>query len=169
MLFISWWVNASFAVHPDYKGYTGRTMSLGKGSMVDICQKQKFNTHSSTEAELVSVDDCVGRMEWTMWFLQAQGYDTTTELHQDNMSTIRIGINGKKSSSQGTRHLNIKYSYITDIITQGWLTVKYCPTDKMLAEFFTKLLTGAQFKKVRAHIMNCPEDLPSEHLKSMQL
>ena len=62
MSLISCWVGASFTVHPDYKGHTGGTMSLGKGSMIDICQKQKFNTRSLTEVELVSVDDCVGRM-----------------------------------------------------------------------------------------------------------
>ena len=119
MSLISWWVDVLFAIHPDYKVHTGGTMSLKKGSTVDICRKQTFSTRSLTESELVSVDNCVGRMEWTMWFLQAQGYDTTTELHQDNMSTIQLKINGKKSSSQRTRHLNIKYFYITDQITQG--------------------------------------------------
>jgi hypothetical protein len=30
---IKWWIDASFAVHPDMQSHTGGTMSLGKGSV----------------------------------------------------------------------------------------------------------------------------------------
>ena len=60
---IEWWVDASFAVHPDMKGHTGGTMTLGKGSMIDVCQKQRFNARSSTEAEIAGIDECIGKME----------------------------------------------------------------------------------------------------------
>ena len=93
----------------------------------------------------MGVDDCIRQMEWVMLFLQAQGYETETELFQDNMSTIRLKINGKQSSSQWTQHLNIKYFYITDQISKGWLKVKHCPTNAMRANFFTKPLTGPRF------------------------
>jgi hypothetical protein len=56
---IKWYVDASFAVHPDYKSHTGTTMSFedGKGVVKSISRKQKVNTKSSTEAELVGIDD----------------------------------------------------------------------------------------------------------------
>ena len=28
-----WWVDASFAVHPDMKGHTGGVLSMGKGAV----------------------------------------------------------------------------------------------------------------------------------------
>ena len=59
MSIIHWWVEASFVVHPDLKSHTGSNMLLGKGSAIDFCRKQKMNTHSSTEAELVGVNDVV--------------------------------------------------------------------------------------------------------------
>jgi hypothetical protein len=31
MCIVKWWVDASFAVHPDIKSHTGGAMSLGKG------------------------------------------------------------------------------------------------------------------------------------------
>lgn len=62
---MDWHVDASFAVHPDMKGHTGGTMTLGKGSIIAICRKQQFNTRSSTEAKIVGVDKCIGKMEWT--------------------------------------------------------------------------------------------------------
>jgi len=30
---IKWWVDASFAVHPDMKSHTGTVMTLGRGAM----------------------------------------------------------------------------------------------------------------------------------------
>ena len=50
-------VDASFAVHPDMRSHSGMSMSMGKGSILNSSKKQKINTRSSTEAELVAVDD----------------------------------------------------------------------------------------------------------------
>eukprot|EP00978_Attheya_sp_CCMP212_P044901 scaffold326348_cov39-Attheya_sp.AAC.1 len=57
---IKWYVDASFAVHPDYKSHTGATMSFedGEGAVQSVSRKQRLNTKSSTESELVGVDDC---------------------------------------------------------------------------------------------------------------
>ena len=40
-------------------------MSLGQGAMYATAQKQKLNTKSSTEAELVSTVDVLPQMLWT--------------------------------------------------------------------------------------------------------
>ena len=50
---VRWWADAAFAVHKDMKSHTGGIMTLGKGASESICMKQKLNTKSSTEAELV--------------------------------------------------------------------------------------------------------------------
>eukprot|EP00957_Ditylum_brightwellii_P087612 6670164-Ditylum_brightwellii.AAC.1 len=52
-----WWVGASFAVHPDMKRHTGGVLMMGKGAIRAGSTKQKLNTRSSTEAEIVRVDD----------------------------------------------------------------------------------------------------------------
>ena len=157
---ITWHVDASFAVHNgDMKGHTGGTMSLGQGSVIDLSRKQRTNTRSSTEAELVGVDDCIGRMEWVSNFLGAQGYSTSTILNQDNMSTQKLIVNGKRSSTQRTRHLNIKFFYVTDQVKKGWLKIQHCPTKEMVADIFTKPLSGQLFRELRARVMNCPVDL----------
>ena len=54
---IKWYADAAFVVHLDFKSHTGATLTVGKGSIVSVTQKQKLNTKSSTEAELVGVDD----------------------------------------------------------------------------------------------------------------
>jgi hypothetical protein len=47
------WVDASYAVHEDMKSHTGGTTSFGRGTLMCKSSKQKLNTKSSTEAELV--------------------------------------------------------------------------------------------------------------------
>ena len=84
MSLIHWWVDASFAAHPDFKSHMGGTMSLRKGSIVDFYKKQKVNNDSLTTTELGGVSNVVHHMEWTNLFIQAQGYKCTTHLHQDN-------------------------------------------------------------------------------------
>ena len=54
---LTWNIDASFAVQPDCKSHTGACLTLGHGSVLSISAKQKINTKSSTEAELVGVDN----------------------------------------------------------------------------------------------------------------
>ena len=54
---IMWWVDSSFAVHNNMRSHTGGLLSLGKGAVYSTSKKQKLNTKSSTEAELVAIDD----------------------------------------------------------------------------------------------------------------
>jgi hypothetical protein len=72
---IKWWVDASFATHDNCRGHTGATMSMGKGSVIGMSKKQKINTRSSTESELVGADDAIPQMMWTRYFLEGQGYN----------------------------------------------------------------------------------------------
>jgi len=62
---IKWWVDASFAVHPDMRSHTGGAMSMGKGIIYGTSTRQKLNTKSSTEGELVGVNDVMPQVLWT--------------------------------------------------------------------------------------------------------
>ena len=150
-----WWADAAFAVHPDMKSHTGGVMTLGKGMIQSISRKQKLNTKSSTEAELVGADDILSDLLWTRNFLEAQGYPSkSTLLLQDNTSAILLEKNGHESAGKRSRHIDIRYFFIKDCIDKRKLEVKFCPTDDMVADFFTKPLQGAKFMKFRKTIMN---------------
>jgi hypothetical protein len=49
-------------------------MSYGRGVPISISRKQKLNTRSSTETELVAVDEISTIILWTKLFLEEQGY-----------------------------------------------------------------------------------------------
>ena len=155
---IKWFVDASFAVHPDYKSHTGATMSMGDGhgAVQSISRKQKLNTKSSTEAELVGVDDVSVMILWTKVFLEEQGYHIDKNiLYQDNKSAILLETNGKKSSGKRTRALNIRYFFLTDQVEKGNVSIEYCPTDDMVGDFHMKPLQGEKFRKFRNEILGC--------------
>ena len=73
--------------------------------------KQKVNTRSSTEAELIAVDDILPMIQWTKMFLMEQGYDLKTEIKEDNKSTMLLMKNGRLSSGKRTKHLDVRYFY----------------------------------------------------------
>ena len=154
---IKWWVNSAHGVHPNMRGHTGGCVSLGFGCPITGSNKQKLNTGSSTETELVGVSDWLPMIVWTNYFMQAQGYETHDSIvYQDNQSAMLLEKNGMKSSGKRTRHINIRYFLVTDRINNKEFKVEYCPTTEMIADYFTKPLQGKLFIKFRKYIMNLP-------------
>jgi hypothetical protein len=151
---LKWWVDASFAVHPNMRGHSGGGLSLGRGFPIVSSTKQKLNTRSSTETEIVGADDFMPAICWTRYFLEAQGYKVRDNiLYQDNKSAILLEKNGKASSSKRTKHINIRYFFITDRVKEGDVSLIWCPTGDMIGDYMTKPLQGALFRKFRDQIM----------------
>jgi hypothetical protein len=100
---VMWYVDASFAVHPNMRSHTGGGLTMGRGFPFVSFTKQKLNTRSSTESELVGVDDMMPIIVWICYFLMAQGYGVTQNLLlQDNKSSMLLEENGKASSGKRT-------------------------------------------------------------------
>ena len=66
---LRWYVDAAFAVHADMRSHTGSTFTLGKGMIISDSTKQKVNSRSSTEAELIGVDDRISKILWAKRFI----------------------------------------------------------------------------------------------------
>ena len=88
---IEWCTDASFAVHDGMKSRTTLCMSIGRGTIYAGSTKQKLNTTSSTEAELVRVSDSMPKMIWTQYFMEAQRYQVEdVYVYQDNQRAILL-------------------------------------------------------------------------------
>ena len=74
-------------------------------------------------------------------------------VYQDNQSAIKMEKNGRHSCTGNSRHIDIRYFFIKDRVKSGAIEVVYCPTDKMVADFFTKPLQGSMFSVYRKTIM----------------
>ena len=59
-----WWVDTAYTIHNNCQGQTGVRMSFGRRMALSYSWKQKINTKSSTEADLVVVDNALGYILW---------------------------------------------------------------------------------------------------------
>jgi hypothetical protein len=151
---LKWWVDASFEVHPNMRGHSGGGLSLGRGFPIVSFTKKKINTRSSTETEIVGADDFMPVICWTRYFMKAQGYDVKDNvLFQDNKSSILLEKNGKASISKCTKHINIRYFFITDRVSKEEVYIVWCPTGDMIGDYASKPLQGALFRKFRDQVM----------------
>ena len=127
---------------------------MGRGFPIVSSTKQKLNARSSIETELVGADDFMPAICWTRYFMKAQGYRTLDKiLFQDNKSSILLENNGKALSRKRTKHINIRYLFITYSVAQGDVSLLWCPTGDMIRDLMTKPLQGALFRKFRDQIM----------------
>ena len=79
--------------------HTGLIYTLGKGCIGGESPKKKVNARSSTEAELLVVDDKISKIIWMKRFIEEQGFKNASNiLYQDNKNAIQLQKNSKESS-----------------------------------------------------------------------
>ena len=148
------YIDGSHAIHADMRGHIGVYATEGKGAMYASANRMKLNTTSSTESEVVAVGEKLPKCLWYRMFRIAQGGAGEEDvLMQDNQSAMLLQNNGRKSVGKGSRHIDIRYFFITDRIQKQHIKVQYCPTEEMIADFFTKPLQGGLFHKFRDAIL----------------
>jgi hypothetical protein len=134
------------------KSHTGGALSLGTGVVYGTSKRQKINTKSSTESEVVGTDDVMPQVLWTLYFLEAQGYKINNNvLYQDNKSSILLETNGRGSMDQQT-HKHLLF-FIDDWVKSKETHIEYCPTGIMVTDSFTKPLQGVMFRQLWDMIM----------------
>ena len=79
-------------------------------------------------------------------------------IYQDNQSAIRLEKNGRQSIRNRTRHINIRYYFITDMIINQEASVEFCFIFDIIGDYFTKSLQGSQLCRFRNIILGIHED-----------
>ena len=107
-----WYIDASFATYNDFQSHTVGILKIGDdgGAITNASIKQKINTQSSTEADLMGVDDLIGKVLWTSRFLESQGSAPKRNIIlQDNQSSIFLETKGSASAGKGMCNMNVHY------------------------------------------------------------
>ena len=95
-------------MHANMRGHTGGSMSLGWGLVHAKASKQKLNSKSSTETEVIAVSEYVPYKIWLINFMEAQGYKFKDKvLCQGNMSAMKMEKNGRNLCMGNSRLLDI--------------------------------------------------------------
>jgi hypothetical protein len=117
---------------------------------------------SSMDAETKA--GCTGarNVTWLRNFLKELGYpqSTPTTIYQDNKACKLI--NESYKAHPGTRHYELKQSYLRNQIVEAKeITMVRIPTQMMTADIFTKHLSNMIFKQHRKALGVGPQDTPS--------
>ena len=128
---------------------SGFAFFIGKGIVSWSSKKQPIVTLSSTEAEYIALTHALKDIIWIQKLLEdfssIFSYSLPTTLHCDNQGTIHLS---KDSTFHGrTKHIDIHFHFIRQMVSQAHITLLYCPTDDMIADTFTKPLACFKFKK----------------------
>ena len=151
---ITAWIDASHAVHHDMRGHSGTIIAIGEGPCFVRSSKQKSNTKSSTESELLAISDDASQVIWCRNFLIAQGYELPpAKIYQDNMSTIALIKNGRANADK-SRHINIRHFWLKNKIEDDEITIDHLKTDKMKSDILTKPLQGSLYIHMRDDLLN---------------
>jgi hypothetical protein len=145
LLFTSY-ADAAHCIHLDGRGHGGMTLLLGGSPIFCRSIKLKCTTRSSSESELVMLDEASTYVSWCRDMLHDMGVvqSTPTTLYQDNLSTIIMATNG--GTFKRTKHMLNKHAYVRERIQNGDILLKYKPTEFMVADLLTKPVPKARFQ-----------------------
>ena len=149
-------VDSSYGNHPDRRSQYGITLHLGtldSGTVYSVSRKSKCVSLSSTEAEYIALCEAAKLIAWARQFLQeiqCEQLEPTT-VFEDNQSTIRMVCNGNDRGR--TKHVDIRYHYVRQLLADGVIDVQYLPTIDMLADILTKPLPSSQYLYLRDKLL----------------
>jgi hypothetical protein len=136
----------------DRKSTYGCCFSLGSGMISWLSRKQTSLALSTTEAEYITASVTSCEAVWLLKFL-AGIFDLeleTTLIHCDNQSCVKRSEN--HVFHDNSKHIEIKYNYIRDMVQKGVLELQYISTDEQIAAILTKPLFRVKYEYFRDKI-----------------
>jgi hypothetical protein len=142
------YTDASHMLHHDAKGHGGILITYGDTVVVTKSFKMKLITKSSTESELVAVEERIPYVLWMINLLEDLGLKIRkpVSIMQDNLSSIGIINNG--GSFSRSKHMIARYGFVKQHVELEDITFKHCPGEVMPADMLTKPLDGSRLKKL---------------------
>ena len=103
-------------------------------------KRQPFLALSTTEAEYVATAHSVKEVLWLWVFLGeiTRPLSTPMTLNCDNQSVIALTKDSQFHTR--TKHIDLRFHFIHKAITDGTITMAYCPTQSMVANILMKPL-----------------------------
>jgi len=140
-------------VDSDYGGDLDRRRSIS-GYIFTLCagavswkaSLQSIAALSTTEAEYVAATEGVKEAMWLRGLIMELGVSqSTTIVYSDSQSAIHLSKNDTYHSK--TKHINIKYHFIREVISQGDIVMQKIHTLENPADMLTKPLPITKFER----------------------
>ncbi|GJQ99374.1 putative RNA-directed DNA polymerase, partial [Tanacetum coccineum] len=133
----------------DTKSQIGYVFVFNGGTVVWKSSKQSTTAQHATEAEYIASSEAAKEAVWIRKFIDELGVvpsnDYPIKMNYDDSATI---IMAKESGIQkGARHFKRKYHNVYECIETGKIDIVKVHTDEILADPFTKALTGPKLTR----------------------
>ena len=116
-------------------------MTLGGTAVSWHSKKQSTHALSAAEAEYMAAVEAGKECIWWKEFLKPfnLGQNQIT-LYEDNQAAIALSKNPQHHNR--TKHIQVKYHWIREMVSKKELSLSYIPTKFQLADIFTKSVPG---------------------------
>jgi hypothetical protein len=142
--------DASHLLHQDARGHGGIILSLGSAPILTKSYKLRLNTKSSTESELVVLETATSYAKWWSLLLSELKISNLSSkpilIFQDNLSAISMVKNPQFDNLN--KHMVNRVQLIKEQLDTKSIHIKYCPTEKMIADILTKICDKITIKKL---------------------
>ncbi|KAH7351683.1 hypothetical protein KP509_19G009700 [Ceratopteris richardii] len=134
------------------KSTSGCVFTLAGGAISWFSKKQTTVALSSTEAEFVALALTTKEGLWIQALLQELLPEKCfpLKIFYDNQSCIQLASNLKHSEK--TKHLDLKYHFIRELVEHKKLQLSYTSTHLMWADMLTKPLGTEKFLQCCKHV-----------------
>lgn len=149
------YVDADYAHKADdRRSVSGVAVCCG-GTLVSwFSRTQKCVTLSTTEAEYVAMADGVKEalyVRGVLVFLMPSLGSPSIGVFEDNKGAIDLAKNPLSSSN--SKHIDVRYHFLRELVGTGDLSVKYLRTDDQHADILTKAIGKESFEKHRDFLL----------------
>ena len=123
----------------DRKSTSGGCFYLGNNLVSWFSKKQNSISLSTAEAEYIAAGSASTQLLWMKQMLEDYGIKQgMLTLYCDNTSAINISKNPVQHSM--TKHIQIRYHFIRELVEDKTLNLEYISTENQLADIMTKTL-----------------------------
>ena len=134
------------------KSTSGYIFNIAGGPFTWRSKLQSIIAQSTTEAEYIALNLATKEAIYIIALLKELGYYRQTKfpIYVDNKSAIDLSEN--PIFHERTKHINVKYHYIRNLINKGTIDVIFISTEDQKADGFTKALDKVKYKKFLSQI-----------------
>jgi hypothetical protein len=132
--------DSSYAEEKDRKSVGGYIFKQAGAAISWKSTKQPIIARSSMEAEYIALDEAAKEAQWLKKFEVEIGLNTKNPIIicEDNQSAIKMAKNPIHNCR--SKHIDVRYHVIRDLVAAKVIEVKYLETENMTADIMTKSL-----------------------------
>ena len=129
---------------------SGSIFMIADGPVIWSSHRQRCVSLSTFEAEYVSLSEAARKGIWLANLVAELKNAPVTAMFTilcDNQAAVTQAIG--ESNGKMAKHIDIRYRYVKELVDNKAILVKWCPSESMVADIFTKPLARPIFESLR--------------------